>query len=158
VNRIYSTTGMVSLHKLKNDEPQIDRFTNVRGGRSRWSRHETEEKGGNRGLARPRSVRRCRDVEKLCVAFYEFPSVELAFLSDAKEKRDKVKPYSSQVLFKFSSPLSTSCASSLSVHLGAAGSEGKKLREDPQNRVTILFCLPSVRSFSQRTVKVTEPL
>lgn len=93
------------------------------------------------------------------MAFYEFPSVELAFLSDVKGEWDKAKPYSSQVLFKFSSPLSTSCASSLSMLLGMADSEGKKLREDLQNRATTCCFAVSPecsKLFSRNAVKVIE--
>jgi len=115
---------------------------------SRWpiemvAKRETNAKGRNkeeRG-GRPRSVRRCRDVERLCAAFYEFPSAELAFLSDAKREWDKAKPYSPQVLFKFSSPLSTSCAPSLSALLGATDPERKKVaRRSAESRDHTLFC------------------
>ena len=118
----------------------IDRFANttVTGNKCEREKEKRKEKVQ---IDRVRLVN-VGDVERLCAAFYEFPSAELAFLSDAKEEWDKAKPYSPQVLFKFSSPLSTSCAPSLSALLGAVDSGRKKVaRRSAESRDhTILFC------------------
>lgn len=120
-NRIFRSSGgdrIVSSSKLSGNDSrkswstisQIRPIYNRDGKQTRKGRGKGEWGSPEIDRVRPVNV---EDVERLCAAFYEFPSAELAFLSDAKGEWDKAKPYSPQVLFKFSSPLSTSCAPSL---------------------------------------------
>lgn len=156
--------GIFARIEVRRD-PQIDRFANVRNGSwfavatGKQMRNGEERREAGVESSERRSVRRCRDVGRLCVAFYEFLAAKLALLFEAKGEWDKVKPYSSQVLFKFSSPLSTSCAPSPLCAPRRGWFRGKKVapkickiawphavlpRRGPS--------LPSVRNFSRGTV------
>lgn len=170
MNRIYSAAAATNIfarnYRGMTTANHNRSFRKYSGGRSAVDGKQTRDKGEGkeeRGWSgRPRSVRRCRDVERLCAAFYEFPSAELAFLFDAKGGWDKAKPYSPQVLFKFSSPQSTSCGPSHSVLLGRFGGGEKKVARRSAESRDHTSCFAATGTISPEIeaflgAKVTEP-
>lgn len=110
-------TSSASRTRTRMRSPQIATVSQIAGAAEFVGPgNKSEERQGKKRVERiDHSVRRCRDVERLRrgptarAAFYEFPPWNLHFFP-ARRGWDKAKPYSLQVLFKFSSPLGASCA------------------------------------------------